>query len=767
MLVEPVIGEATGVPSPSRSSFPPCPPPAGRATARADSPDALVVRAPHPGLVDRPRLERRLTGADGAPLAMLVAPAGYGKTTLLRQWARVDPRPFAWVERPAGRSDAGRLIGSIATRLHDIHPIAPDVLETVTSGDPAAARSAVPTLARALEAPRPPSVVVIDDAHALHPQAIEDLGVLVDGLGEGCVIALASRTEPALPAGRLRAERRITELRAHDLAMTDREAAVLLRRAGLALAGPHVEAIRSRTEGWPAGLYLAALALRDQEDPAAALGRFAGDDRFLADYLRDELLAQLGADDIAFLTRTSLLDHLSGPICDAVLQRHGSGRVLRRLSRANVLLTPLDRSEESFRLHPLFAEMLRTELRRDEPEREAGVHMRASAWLEDHGDVERAIGHAIAARDVDRAADLLWTVAPAYVSTGSYGTLEAWLERFGEDEVAARPALALTAAANHALCCDRDVVERWTDAAERSLDAAAGKLRPTHAAAVALLRASVARDGVARMGEDAARSYALDDAESPLRSAACLLAGAAHLALGEQDAARGLLEEGARRGVVQSPRSEVLCLALLALMALDEEDWEEGAMLAQRAHDHVTGLRLGDDPGCALVFAASAFARAQRGRVEQARADVREARRLLSMLHEPAPWYDAQIRIALARAELRLSDAGAARSLLTEAARSLRRIPEAAGLRAGLDDAWARADAFAVDAPVGLSTLTNAELRVLRFLPSHMCFREIAERLQVSANTVKTQAHAVYRKLDATSRSEAVARARDVGLVDG
>jgi LuxR family maltose regulon positive regulatory protein len=281
------------------------------------------------------------------------------------------------------------------------------------------------------------------------------------------------------------------------------------------------------------------------------------------------------------------------------------------------------------------------------------------------------------------------------------------------------------------------------------------------------MRASIARDGVTQMGEDAARAYALDDEESPLRSAACLLAGAAHHLGGNPEAARERLEEGVRRGVVQAPRSEVICLALLALIALEQEDWDDGAALAERARDHVMGLRLADDPGCALVFAASAFARAQRGRVEQARADIREAHRLLSMLHEPAPWYDAQVRVALARAELRLSDAGAARSLLSQAARSLRRAPDAVGLRTWLDDAWARADTFAADAAIGPSTLTNAELRVLRFLPSHMSFREIAARLQVSANTVKTQAHAVYRKLDASSRSEAVARARDVGLVDG
>jgi LuxR family maltose regulon positive regulatory protein len=693
---------------------------------------------------------------------VVVAPAGYGKTTLLSQWAQRDPRPFAWVTLN-GLRRATDLSAEIARALHRLEPLAPEVLDAATGEDAAVATSA---LVRALQAPRSDCVLVLDDTDSVARDVLSPLGVLVDHIADGCTIALASRTEPALLLGRLRAERRVVELRAHDLAMTDREAALLLRRAGLDLDDPQVATMRRRTEGWPAGLYLAALSLREQGDADAAVAGFAGDDRLVADYLRDELLSQLGLEQIAFVTHTSMLDRLSGPLCDAVLERRGSGRVLRELSRANVLVAPLDRSEESFRYHPLFADMLRTEFRREHPERESGVHSRASAWLEQHGDVERAIDHAIAGGDAERAGDLLWSIAPTWVATGRSEPLRRWLGRLGEEEVAARPTLALTAAASHPLCADRDVVERWTDAAERALERAPEASRPALRARAALMRASIARDGVARMGEDALRAHELDD-EGPVRSSACLLAGAAHHLAGDAGAAREWLEEGVRRGVVLAPRSEVLCLALLALVALEEEDWDEGGSLAERARDHVLGQGLADDPACALVFAASAFARAQRGRVDDARTDVRDAQRLLSRLDDPAPWFDAQVRLGLARAELRLSDAAAARTLLAEAARALRRVPDAIVLQRWLDDCWGRADAFAVGAVSGPSTLTNAELRVLRFLPSHLSFREIAARLQVSANTVKTQAHAVYRKLDASSRSEAVARARDIGIVDG
>jgi LuxR family maltose regulon positive regulatory protein len=239
-----------------------------------------------------------------------------------------------------------------------------------------------------------------------------------------------------------------------------------------------------------------------------------------------------------------------------------------------------------------------------------------------------------------------------------------------------------------------------------------------------------------------------------------------HGLTGDLGAARRDLDEGARRGAVMVPAIEALCLAQLALVALLEGDAEEGTMLAERARSRIDARRLEGPVTRALVCAVSAFARAYRGRVQDARADVAEARALVGSLDPLAPWYDAQVRLALARAELRLSDVTSARALTAEAARFAARVPDAVRLRTWIDDAWARADTFSVEALAGPASLTTAELRVLRFLPSHLSFREIADRLHVSANTVKTQAHAVYRKLDASSRSAAVARARTIGLLD-
>jgi LuxR family maltose regulon positive regulatory protein len=717
--------------------------------------------------VSRPQFADRLAAAQTATLALVVAPAGYGKTTVLAEWAEHDERPFAWIAAVPGDNDPDRLLASIVRALHEIEALPQDVVRWAAAPRVERGTGVLGGLLAALDAGRRPAVLVVDDAHVLRePAAVELMSTLIDHVTAPSMVVIASRTEPALPVGRLRAQDALVELRTGDLAMSDAEAGQVLSQAGLELAPADAAAIVHSTEGWPAGLHLAGLAVADQEDPARAVGRFAGDDRVVADYLRDEMLAPLTAGELEFLTRTSLLDRLSGPLCDAVLGRQGSGDALWRLARGGVLLTPIDRGEEVFRLHGLLADLLRSRLRRTEAALEVTLHERASAFYEREGDVDRAIEHAIAAGEVDRVADLLWTVMPAHMAQNRDRLLERWLERLDDAQIAERPVLALAAATSCAARGARDVAERWTATAERAiLREPAERRRPLSAVALAL-RAMIARDGVAHMGQDAAQALALAGTDSPWRSVACFLEGVSLHLGGELGAARIRLEEGARRGTPAVPSLRVLCLAQLALMALQDDDLEEGSVLIERARGDVDYARLSDTPACALVFAVSAYALAYHGRVDAARRDATTARRLIGDFDEVTPWYDAEVRVALARAELRLSDASAARSLLSDASRALRRVPDTLLVHGWIDDAWARADTFAVGAVAGPSTLTRAELRVLRFLPSHLSFREIATRLHVSANTVKTQAHAVYRKLDASSRSEAVARARDVGLID-
>jgi LuxR family maltose regulon positive regulatory protein len=710
---------------------------------------------PHVRVVRRERLVRRLAQAFDVPLVLLVAPAGYGKTTLLAQWVRSDARATAWVSVTEADDDPAALLGKVARALAELEP---GVVRPVARG------GALEAVTRSLERLERPFVLVLDDVHNLRsPAALDALAAIADAVPSGSQLALATREEPGLPVGRLRAHGRLMDLRARDLAMTRREATKMLRLAELELRPEDVLVLLHRTDGWPAGLYLAALSLRDRPDLHRAVARFSGDDRLAADYLRDELLERLEPDRLEFLRCTSVLDTLTGPLCDELLGRTGSGGVLRDLSRSNVLMAALDSTDAEYRYHPMLAHMLRAELHRDEPAHEAELHRRASAFYAAGGDLDRAIGHAIDAGDVARAGELLWSAAGDYVFGGRAAKVRRWLERFQREQIAAHPTLALTAAASHLAAGERDLAEHWTEVAEHGLgDADRGPL----SAGVAVLRAAVARDGLAAMAEDATTAYELAADGSAWRSLCCLLRGvAAHLG-GDAEAARTLLEEGARRGAIAAPSIQVLCLAQLALIAIDEDDWERGPLLASRATAQVERLGLSDSPTCALVYAVSALVRAHRDRVEDAQDDRRRATDLLTTLVDSVPWYEIETRIALARAALRLGDVTGTRTLLGEAARMLARGPDAGVLRRWIDDLWAQVDAFTVTALVGPSSLTTAELRVLSLLPTHLSFREMGQRLHVSANTIKTHAHAVYRKLDVCSRSEAVVRACETGLLD-
>ena len=432
-----------------------------------------------------------------------------------------------------------------------------------------------------------------------------------------------------------------------------------------------------------------------------------------------------------------------------------------------MVLIPVDRKDDAYRCHRLLRQMLRAELRRREPAREALLHARAAEWFEAAGEPDRALHHAAEAGDAPRAARLVRAVAPGHVTPLRDRTLRRRLACFDDGQAAVHPGLALAAANSDFLRGDLDGVHRWASAVAGTLVGVSPSAWPAeHEAAAALLRAAVAQDGLVAMRDDAARAYALEPPDSPWRAPCCLLEGVALHLTGDREAAERRLEEGVRRAAVAAPNVQTLCLAQLALLAAEREDWEAGAGYVARAVAQVGHYGLEAHPTTALVFAAQAVVDARRGRIAEARDALTTGRRLLESLVDFAPWYEVEARIALARAALRLSDVAAARALRVAAARHARRIPETAVLDEWMSEVSALGDAAATSAAGGPAALTTAELRILTFLPTHLSFREIAERLYVSANTVKTQAHAIYRKLDAVSRSEAVSRAAELGLLD-
>ncbi|HET8953401.1 MAG TPA: hypothetical protein VFN44_22955, partial [Solirubrobacteraceae bacterium] len=331
-----------------------------RSPHRAPAPRTFGTPRVAAGLVPRPRLLRRLDAARDIPLVLLVAPAGYGKTTLLAEWAARSERPFDWVRpRELDEPDGGQRL-----------------LERHASGGPV--------------------VIAVDDAQLASAAAIEELADAACRLPAGSTLAIASRRRLGAPVARLSAHRLALALGPAELAMTRLEASLLLDATGLRLDGPAIDGLVARTKGWPAVLAIAAQALAEQPQADGAAADFGGTDRMLAGYLRAELLAQLPAHRLAFLRRTSIVDELSPRLCDAIIGRGDAARALDAIASADVGLEPVDRTGVAFRLHPLVRDLLRADLERLEPGLAPELHRRAGDWHGRHGRPEEALRHAVA-----------------------------------------------------------------------------------------------------------------------------------------------------------------------------------------------------------------------------------------------------------------------------------------------------------------------------------------------------------------------------------
>ena len=720
-------------------------------------------RPARPGLVRRERLIARLAGSGDTPVLMLVAPAGYGKSTILADWTEADERPSAWLTLDERHNDPALMLGAIASLLDEIEPISREVFAPLSTPRSGVSSVVVPRLCEALGDRDQPFVLVLDDLHLVeNPDCTAPLVAIAQCVPEGSQLAIASRIESSMPLGRMRADRLLAELGASDLRMDVDEATQTLLACGVEMGRNAVETLVRRTEGWPVGIYLAGLSLTGKSMVGAVPGDFHGDDRLFADYLRDEFLAALDEDTLAFLIHTSILDRLSGEVCDAILGRKDSGDVLRRLVRSNLLIVPLDRRDRVYRHHALLRDMLQSELERLDTSVSSRLHTRASEWFQEQGDVDRAVTHAIASGDRGLATKLIWANVAAFVSTGRHATVGGWLANFTDDRLASSPALCLSRATLHLAEGNGGEVERWTGVA---LDRISTPDDEAFTVAARILRASgAARDGAVQMREDVQAGIRLLASDSPWRPLCFLIDGVSRHLCAEREDAQRSLEEGARTAGVTTPSVEALCRSQLALLAIDEGDMGEAERQSQLAMLRVEHFGLGDHPTQALAFAVSALVRARRGRADAATADAKTAVRLQSGLNEMSSWYEAETRITLARALLQLDDALAARSHLGAAGRYLRTVSDAMVLKEWLDAAWAEVET--AGSVGGRWPLTPAELKLLHMLPTHFSFRQIADQSFVSQNTVKTQAQSVYRKLGVSSRAEAVACARAAGLLD-
>jgi LuxR family maltose regulon positive regulatory protein len=716
-------------------------------------------------------LIERLTQADPPPIVSVVAPSGFGKTTLLLQWAEQGGLAFAWVPVEEADNDPKVLLSRIAQALHAVEPIDRLVFDALTSPGSSIAGSVVPRLGSALWSRTSPVALVLDDVHMLrNSECRAALSVLADHVPPGSRLVLSGQVEPPLRIARLRAEGRVLEIGPAELSLTCEEASSLLRDAGTGLEEQEVAELHRRTEGWPAGLYLAALYLREGAPFGRVAASFGGDDLLVSEYMESEFLSRISARERAFLTRTAVLERMCGSLCDAALERSGAAEALASLARSNLLLVPLDRRGKWYRYHHLFRDMLLAELDRTEPELIPVLRRRAAAWCVRNDLPEPALEYSIAAGDVDTVADLTGILVLPTYQQGRVATVLQWFRWLQErGGIGRHPMAAVLASVVSAVTGRPAEAERWADIVDhwQSGDGARPDDPPAEAWA-ALVRAALCRDGIIQMradADEAVRRFAAEGIMAPIGS---LCQGLARILSGDLDGGDASFadaviiatEAGAPEGLAEA-------LSERSLVAMARGQWSRAEILAGQAHGTLRQAGIEDSYATTLACAAAARVAVHRGDVQTAHQNLVRAQRTRSLLTYALPHLAVQARIELIRVHLALADPAGARTLMQEVNDLLRRRP---GLGSLIGEAKALRDRLANErgssAP-GASSLTAAELRLLPMLSTHLSFAEIGAELFLSRNTISSQAMSIYRKLGAGSRSQAVAQSRELGLLEG
>jgi LuxR family maltose regulon positive regulatory protein len=718
------------------------------------------------GIVARTALVERLAIAT-TPVVTVTAAPGYGKTTLMAQWAQRIGSRVAWLSCDAADNDPVVLLSALVAALDRIGPVDPAMFRALTS--PGAAIAMVPRLVSAVASVRPPVTVLLDHAEAItNRQCLNTIAEFVLRLPPGWQVGLASRTALPLPTARLRAQGGILEITADDLAMERPEAHRLLTGAGVEADPAGFGDLLQRTEGWATGLYIAALAIKSGTGHSEVGFTFTGDDIYMGDYLRSELLDRISAADVSFLTRTSVLERMCGSLCDAILGQEGSAAVLEQMEARNLLVVPLDRRREWYRYHHLFQDLLRAELRRREPDLVQDLHLRAAMWFEANAMPETAIEHACAASDYDRVARLILELQQSVWASGRVETVRRWMEWLRDCPAAEHyGAIAAHGSLIFALLGQPGEAERWAAAAERASPAGILPDGNTMEGTLAYQRTCLGRDGVAEMRRDARTGWQELSPASPYRATMLSYEGVSYLLEDDPGRAEPILARALELAAhVGAPPVTAIVLAEQCGVAAHRDSWSEVTSLARRAVEIVQAGHFDDYFTSALVYAWAARAALHQGNVSQGRSYLGRASRLRPLLSYMLPVISVQALLEMAHSYITMADPAGAAAVLTQADRIIQQRPDlgvlprrVAELRAAL--ATVRAGT------AGPSALTAAELRLLPLLPTHLSVPEIAAQMYLSPHTIKSQALSIYRKLGATSRAQAVTRARELGLLEG
>ena len=669
----------------------------------------------------RTALLNRLCSTAGGTIATIIAPAGYGKTTLLSQWAERESRPLLRVELTPEDDDAD-LLGALLQPLAD----------------------------------EPGLLVLVDDVQHLRSRAaVDTLGRLLGGAAPGTTVGLAARRTPQLPLARLRAQGRLLEIGSDDLSLRGRDGETLIRRAGVLLPRQDAAALAERFDGWPAALFLAALTLRS----GAQVSTLGGDDRFLADFIETEHLSGLSPAQRQFAIRTSVLEQLTAETCDSLLERSDSRRVLELLEGAGVVV-PLDNQRGRYCYPRVVRDYLCAELARSQPDEARALHRAAAERAAERGAIEEAVEHAAAAGDPAAVAAFAEQLAVPAFGRGRLDLLEPWLDLLRDDAVVeSHPDLCLAASWLYALRGRTAAAQHWADAATRGLKGGDPRIH--------ILRALRCRDGADQMLDDANAACRKLPAGHAWRPAAVLARGTALLLADDTSRAESELVEAIELATAAGATElATVGLCLRALLAIAKNERADAEAFTDEA---VSIASVEQQPGslAALLLAAAEARNSVRSDDLAAAANgLERADELLELATPAVPWLGTLALLELVHVRLALADADGARTLLRRVADVLRVRPRLGVVVQRTAELDRRTHALAEPKGRWASSLTPAERRLLPLLATHLSFREIGERLFVSRNTVKTQAIAVYRKFGVTSRSAAIERAVELGLID-
>jgi ATP/maltotriose-dependent transcriptional regulator MalT len=739
----------------------------GASPHRPESPRLVVTKMLPPPVRDqtvaRDRLVDELRAGSDAKVTLLAAPAGYGKTTLLAMWGELEEatKPVAWLTVDEGQNEPAVFWSYLVAALRRACPrlgtsLSPELVDSSRIVD-----TLLPELVNEL-AGAGDVALVLDDFHRLTSREVrETVAWLIAKAPSTFQLVLATRSEPALPLAALRAHSQLRELRAEQLAFTLEEAETLLNEClDLEMEREYVEDLVERTEGWPAGLYLAALSLRGAEDRNGFASRFGAENRHVVDFLVDEVLDAHEPDMQMLMLRCAALERLNGRLCDAVLEQEGSETLLDSLARTNLFLVPLDDQGEWYRFHHLFAQLLRVELENREPGLVPLLHRRAYAWHREHGTVGEAIEHALEAGAFGEAGELLATVWVEYALVHRYATVLAWLARFPV-EAKRDPVLLAVEAWLHALSGEREAAAAAIAAVEELGRLDAGPLPDGFSsleASLATLRGLFGWGDVGAALEHARRAAELEGPESSWRPVVAFAVGSTLYSSGELDEADRWLAESAKVSPSRERKlTAAVALAYRSLAAGERGAVDEQAALAEQAVQLFDERATGEGDG--EVFIALGASLEARGELEEA----------LPLLERGIAQVRAQGRpLALALGLIRhagvLRATGrdeAAAEAITQARTTIDacRDPGMVAERLAALEESPRSERRGGEAP-----LTDRELVILRALGGPLTEREIGRELYLSHHTIHSHTRSIYRKLGVSSRSEALTQARRQGV---